>query len=58
LFEEDAAHLFVAVSERVDCNTGGEVQVLSVVQIVQVAALAFVEHGRWANVGGHHEGLV
>lgn len=48
----------VAVAQGVDRDSGCEVEVLPVLDVVEVAAFAFVEHGRGADVGGHHVLLV
>ena len=46
------------MAERVDGNTGREVEVLAVLQVPEVRALALDEDGRRARVGGHHVGSV
>lgn len=58
LLVQDPAHLLVAVAQRVHGDAGGEVEVLPVLDVPEVAALAFVEDGRWPHVGGHHVGCV
>ena len=44
----------VAVAEGVDGDARGEVEVASVFDVPDVAALAFDHHGRWAHVGRDH----
>lgn len=46
------------MTERVNSNTRREVEVLAVLQVPEVRALALDEDGRRARVGGHHVGDV
>ena len=56
LLGDQLGHLGVAVTERVDGDAGGEIEVLPVLNVPEIGALALDEHGRRAGVGGHHEG--
>jgi hypothetical protein len=44
------------VPKRVDGDARGKIEIFPVLNIPQIGALALDKDGRWAGVGGHHEG--
>lgn len=42
------------MSQRIDGNTGGKVEVFAVLNIVKIASLTLVEHGERPDVSGDH----
>jgi hypothetical protein len=42
------------MAERIDSNTGGEVEVFAVLNIPHIASLALLEHRWWADIGRNH----
>jgi len=54
LLVEKLGHFRIAVAQRVDCDAGGEVEVLSVFNVIEVTSFTLLEHWRRPNVGGHH----
>jgi hypothetical protein len=56
LLSDYFADLWIAMTQCIDCNPGSEVQVFPVLDVPEVAACAFDEHGWWSDVCFHHEG--
>ena len=54
LLSNNPAKLLIAMAQRIDSNTRRKVQVLAVLQIPEVRALALDEDRRRARVGRHH----
>jgi hypothetical protein len=54
LLGDELAHLWIAVTEGIDSNASREVQISAVLDIPEVATLAFDKHGRGSGVGLHH----
>ena len=56
LLRDYLGYLRIAVSQGIDCNPGGEIEVFSVLNIPEIHSFTLDKHWRWADVGLHHEG--
>lgn len=54
LLGHDAGNLWIAVSQRIDCYSGCEVEVFPVLDVPEIYSFAFDEHWGGADVGFDH----
>lgn len=46
--------LWRAMAQAIDSNASREIEILSILDIPQVASFAFYKHERWSDISLHH----